>query len=496
MRNCVRLLALLLGLLMLAQTLACTAGTDVSGSDTQSQETAEDTTAGILPTTLPDTDWEGREFRVLGYENGGYPQFSSFEIYSDGETGEVVNDAVYRRNRAIEEKYNVKISQYLDSHDDMWSATTDHIYTVVTSQEDLYDLVFCNINFAGALARDGMFHDFNKVNYIDFEREYWNPEVNAALSVKNKLFFTSSDFALRDKNRAYILIYNRDLAKDHGFGNIADLVRAGTWTIDKIAEFSKKVAGDANGNGEIDDQDNFGIAMDSYISFATFMIGCENKFLSKTTDDTYELTVYNDRAINSVDKIIKLTESPSEAIYCEEWSGKVDYDYWYVANNLFNAERVLFITTFPHELKKYSAECDFEYGIIPFPKYDEQQKKHYTMSDYMSMLFAIPSTSPDPDFAGFMLEALSAASTSTSLQAYYEISCKTKYTYDQESAEMLDILFSGIVYEPAVVYNIGDLTNVYFILAQSRSNTLTSLYKERETMALTDLENLIKDFEN
>ena len=496
MKETARLAALILCLILVTQTLACAGDTDTEMTAPETETAEEETTRSVLPTNLPDMDWQGREFRVLGYANGAYPQFSSFEIYSDGETGEVVIDAVYRRNRLIEEKYNVKITQNLDDHDDMWTATTVHIYRVVTSQEDLYDLVFCNVNFIGSLARDGMFHDINGVDYIDFSSDYWNPEVNAALSYRNKLYFTTSDFSLRDKNRAYILIYNRDLAKDHGFGNIVDLVRAGTWTIDKMTEYSKAVAGDANGNGVIDDKDNFGTAMDSYVSFATFMVGCDNTFLTKTSEDTFELTIYNEHAINSIDKVLKLTGTPSDAVFCEDWSGKVDYDYWYVANTLFNERRVLFITTFPHELKIYSAETDFEYGIIPFPKYDEQQKKHYTMADYMTMLFAIPATNPEPDFAGFMLEALSSASTSTSLQAYYEISCKTKYTYDEESAEMLDLIFSNIVFEPAVVYNIGDLTSIYFILAESKANNFASLYKEREKMATTDLENLARDFDS
>ena len=56
-----------------------------------------------------------------------------------------------------------------------------------------------------------MFHDINGVDYIDFSSDYWNPEVNAALSYRNKLYFTTSDFSLRDKNRTYILIYNLSL---------------------------------------------------------------------------------------------------------------------------------------------------------------------------------------------------------------------------------------------------------------------------------------------
>ena len=109
------------------------------------------------------------------------------------------------------------------------------------------------------------------------------------------------------------------------------------------------------------------------------------------------------------------------------------------------------------------------------------------------MLFAIPVTNAEPDFAGFMLEALSSASTSTSLQAYYEISCKTKYTYDEESAEMLDLIFSNIVYETALVYGVGDLRSLYMLIPEQKKNTFVSLYKTREKRALKDLEKLAED---
>ena len=491
MKETARLAALILCLILVTQTLACAGDTDTEMTAPETETAEEETTRSVLPTNLPDMDWQGREFRVLGYANGAYPQFSSFEIYSDGETGEVVNDAIYRRNRVIEDRYNVKIAQYLAEEE-----TSQRHRKVAAAYEDLYDLGFFNVYSIGLAALEKLFFNLNDIDYIDFSQSYWYEEVNKALSYRNRLYFTSSDFALRDKNRAYILLYNRAMAENFGLGNLADLVRAGTWTIDKMTEYSKAVAGDANGNGVIDDKDNFGTAMDSYISFATFMVGCDNTFLTKTSEDTFELTIYNEHAINSIDKVLKLTGTPSDAVFCEDWSGKVDYDYWYVASTLFIERRVLFITTFPHALKKYSAETDFEYGIIPFPKYDEQQKKHYTMADYMTMLFAIPVTNAEPDFAGFMLEALSSASTSTSLQAYYEISCKTKYTYDEESAEMLDLIFSNIVFEPAVVYNIGDLTSIYFILAESKANNFASLYKEREKMATTDLENLARDFDS
>jgi len=427
MKETAKLAALILCLILVTQTLACAGDTDTEMTAPETETAEEETTRSVLPTNLPDMDWQGREFRVLGYANGAYPQFSSFEIYSDGETGEVVIDAIYRRNRVIEDRYNVKIAQYLAEEE-----TSQRHRKVAAAYEDLYDLGFFNVYSIGLAAREKLFFNLNDIDYIDFSQSYWYEEVNKALSYRNRLYFTSSDFALRDKNRAYILLYNRAMAENFGLGNLADLVRAGTWTVDKMTEFSKLVSSDLNGNESI-------------------------------------------------------------ATFCEFWANKVDYDVWYVGIRLFSSERALFYTSFPHDLKVFSADCEFEYRIIPFPKYDDAQDNYYTSADFLSMLFAIPVTNAEPDFAGFMLEALSSASTSTSLQAYYEISCKTKYTYDEESAEMLDLIFSNIVYETALVYGVGDLGSLYMLIPEQKKNTFVSLYKTREKRALKDLEKLAED---
>ena len=112
----------------------------------------------------------------------------------------------------------------------------------------------------------------------------------------------------------------------------------------------------------------------------------------------------------------------------------------------------------------------------------------------MGMLMGIPSTTPDPDFSGFMLEALSHASQTTSLPAYYEISCKTKYTYDKDSAEMMDIIFDGIVFEPAMVYNISGINNLLYEMAKGGTNDFASRYASVEAAAKEDIKKLIADF--
>lgn len=224
-----KLTALVLFMATVLQLAACANKDDNTQITSDSTDTINATEI-IDPATvceLPDKDWGKREFRVLGYEHVR-TQFNNFEIFSDGENGDVVNDAVFRRNSTIEEKYNVKIVQTLDSSEPEYNiCNANVIRKTVLAQEDLYDLTFTTICSYGALAREGLLYDLNQVDYIDFSKNYLNPEVNKALSCDNKLYFTSSDFTLRDKNRAYILLYNRDMANETNSAILLNLCEMG-----------------------------------------------------------------------------------------------------------------------------------------------------------------------------------------------------------------------------------------------------------------------------
>lgn len=493
-----RTIPLLLALLLSANVISCGSQASAGTSDTDSDVTTEpeSTTEPVDPASvleLPDSDFGGREFRVLG-NDGDRDQWDNFEIFSEAENGEVVNDAVFKRNRAVEERYNVKVTQITQSSGDNQDAClVPHIRQTVMAGEDLYDLAFTTISNIGMLPREGLVYDLNDVKNINFSKNWWNQDVNDTLSIDGKLFFTSSNFSLRDKSRAYILVYNKEMAKQNSLDDPISLVRENKWTIDKFSEMVTQVAVDLNGDSKVDDKDQFGIGADSYNAFETFIYGCGVTAIGKDNKDVPIPTLNSDRTVSVIEKVRSFFTLKNVTVIPDQWQGKVDYDFWAVSSKGFKEGRILFATAFPHSLKAYSAECVNDYGIIPYPKFDEAQDKYYTYADRYCMLFCIPVSCVDPDFSGFMLEALSAEATDTSLKAYYDISCKTKYTYDADSAEMLDLTFAGIQYDLTRIYNINGLNNFLYSLASKKDNTFSSDYAKIESKALADIEKLVED---
>jgi hypothetical protein len=99
-------------------------------------------------------------------------------------------------------------------------------------------------------------------------------------------------------------------------------------------------------------------------------------------------------------------------------------------------------------------ETDF--GILPMPKYDEnQQEWGHNISTVYGRAMSIPTFHDGGalDRIGFMLEAISAESMYTVIPAYHDVQLTGKFVRDDESGEMLDIIFGSIVWDAGLIYD-------------------------------------------
>ena len=111
------------------------------------------------------------------------------------------------------------------------------------------------------------------------------------------------------------------------------------------------------------------------------------------------------------------------------------------------------------------------------------------------MVLGIPITNTDLEFTGYMAELLAYQTQEMVLPAYYEISAKAKYTYDEESAEMLDLIFSTLHYDLAFIYNWGGIKELLQNIGKSGSNSFSSDYASKESKMLSEMETTLADFE-
>ena len=88
---------------------------------------------------------------------------------------------------------------------------------------------------------------------------------------------------------------------------------------------------------------------------------------------------------------------------------------------------------------------DTDFGILPLPKYDENQEKYETLN--WSGFMVIPATAGDLEMVGTVVENLGYLNDKIVLPAFYEILLGQKISRNEESSQMLDIIFEGSVYD-------------------------------------------------
>jgi hypothetical protein len=144
-------------------------------------------------------------------------------------------------------------------------------------------------------------------------------------------------------------------------------------------------------------------------------------------------------------------------------------------------------------LLKYAAymrDMKDDFGIIPLPKYDEAQAAYYSTPGAGINFFAVPVTVKDTECVSAVLEGLAILGHQDIIPTYYEIVLKSKYSRDEESAEMLDIIRENIIVDfGAQIYShvVNKLNSIGYFLAEGNEN-FSSFYAENEGIFIKNLE--------
>jgi hypothetical protein len=135
---------------------------------------------------------------------------------------------------------------------------------------------------------------------------------------------------------------------------------------------------------------------------------------------------------------------------------------------------------------------DTDFGIIPYPKFDEAQEKYGHYVDGHATLMAVPITVSNPEKDGVIIEALSYDSYKNLLPIYYDTIITTKFTRDEESAAMLDIIYNSRVFDFAYVYDNWNLAFAFSNMLDAKNANFASFYEKKENAETKQLEKVIK----
>jgi hypothetical protein len=106
-----------------------------------------------------------------------------------------------------------------------------------------------------------------------------------------------------------------------------------------------------------------------------------------------------------------------------------------------------------------------EFGILPIPKYyDNQDRYYHTVSQGNASCMCVPLGLQDTEDVGLIISAIAEMSLQKVTPAYYDVQLKYRDSHDNESGEMLDIIFSSRTFDLGAAFNWGSLLSQYVSL--------------------------------
>jgi len=448
--------------LFLAFIMAASAGlTSCSGNGTADESVMETTpdAAGETSAVVEETEADPvdvlsksftpelqAELGLDGYESRVYLRQEGYgwtnpDIVAEENTGERLNDAVFNRNLWLTETYGFTFAAEYSSWD------CNELITLAAAGDDMYDLSFPMARTAASMAQQGVLKDLNAVPYLDFENPTWSPMLIDMLQLDGKLYYAAGDISVNSFQAVISMFFNKQMIADYGFDDPYTLVRKGNWTLDVFNTMCTTVAQDLNGDGKMALEDQWGMTVQKSKGGIAFYYGCGEHLAGLNEEEIPYMSVGNERSVNAYTKISEMVYDKSSKF---EGADDETVIIFSEGRSLFTPQALIHVNTL--------RQSDTEFGIVTMPKYDAEQEDYVQCADgWCVSPLVIPSVVGNVDRAGFIAEALAEASSVMVKPEYYEIVLKGKLTRDQESGEMLDIIYKNFVIDPADLYQWGGL---------------------------------------
>lgn len=226
-------LCLLAALLLFPSMTSCggdttetTTNTNVTDTDTAESETDD----GLyVADYLPDVTYDGYEYRIYDYDE--YP--SDIEEPS----GNIIDDAIYKRNMLIEEQYDIKFTTDRRAYT-KYEEVSVVVRNSAMAQSDDFDL-------ACVSQRNGYNHVLagecpagSQMPMTDMTKPWHNQIMAESLTING---VTILDYTAMEVNPGgYGIIFNKKLIEDFGMDNPYDLVDEGTWVYDTFYSMAEQ----------------------------------------------------------------------------------------------------------------------------------------------------------------------------------------------------------------------------------------------------------------
>lgn len=410
-----------------------------SGSFTEGSEDSRYT-----PNVPEGISFDGATFSVLSIDPSLYAStITDFDF--DESPEDVVQEAIYNRNRKIEAEYGVEFeSTYVNI-----SETLPTLQTQWTAQEDNYQLIMLISREAFPAAIEGMTLTPDTIPYADFSQPWYMSKVNDTLTISGTQLLAYTDESMNTYMQTVCIFFNSEMIKNNtNLTSPYDMVKDGSWTLENFYASALAAKNDANGDGTFSplDGDVYGIISEIDMFWPATWVGADTTTVTVDNDGMPEFTAPTDqKLLDILSKLNDVLKNDGFFLNTEKYYGSLDGDVCRDAGTQYfsHGGGLYRVGTVGNIQLLRSMEADF--GVVPLPKYDENQEEYLTRT-IDGWLHVAPSTVQNKEMLGVVLEALGAESKNLVIPAFFDKALDYKYIRDEDketTKEMLNIIFEN-----------------------------------------------------
>ncbi len=421
---------------------------------------------------------QGETLNIIVREQASVMREWYRDVYED-EVDEVV---AYRNERVVDMIKLESVSYTLmgsSNYEDCLNTFTKAIIEDVDNDFHYYDIV-ANYAYAGAITMVRNYianlADYETFPYFDFSLPCWNQSIVNSTLCNDKLYYITGDLNLSTFDKSMVVFVNNDLyterKDDSDPDNLQDVALAGKWDYEDLYKWTS-VYEDFSDDNAITHDDFYGIST-SYgsIPLDALPYAWDLEYIVEEADGSHSYNVIGNtkiaEAVNKAKALFRGVDffDQTGAQGVGNWNntgsctlGGYSEPVTHFANDL--SVFLVHLLNCTIDDKVMMREMSSEMGLLPMPKYDEDQENYGTTShDAYTLVTVIDHSDNSVTTKGEAISAylqLSYEESYTNIRGYYinEI-VKQKYFGMSDSLEksqkIFDIVADNIEFDFASVY--------------------------------------------
>lgn len=462
-----KVLILLLVLLMLVPAVAACkkntpdatdGGSDVAGgSETETDKYA-------VGDNIGDIDLGARAIKIA--QPGGNDYL--YEVKVERLTGDVVSDAIFKRNAAVEKRLNCKIDNVVMNN--AYGINEALEKDAMNGIDPGFELILGTSYIVTQPYTKGVYVDLNKVDNLDLSKPYWSQLINETCSIGGVQYLATGAVATTYYQYTHVNVLNERMLAEttEEVPDVVAVVKDGKWTIEYQTQLIKKYYVDYGDPGRSED-DIHGYVTDTSMEVDAYLSSGVIQILKKGEDGYYTYQFDNVRAQEVLDDLALLYGD--DATYCSnDWDIKL--------GRFAEGEALMCGLVLKNLESKSVKDMKDSYVILPTAKWSEDQDHYSGVTDTFSLMGMVATVTGDEvGEVGAFMEVLASESYSTVTKTYFETVLRQRYSENNDRWEILKMITDNVTMDASQLYTITLSFPELMSGGQTERETTTKLWR-------------------